>query len=347
MSAKIFLTGGTGYIGGDVLYTIVHTHPEYDISALVRDSTKGALFAKQYPQLRLVYGTLDDTQLLAKEAAAADIVVHCAHADHVASAEALIKGLTGKPSGKGFLIHTGGSGILCADDLETGRYGEPSDQVYDDWDGLSVVTSLPDSAPHRIVDKVVLAGASDALKTAIVCPPTIYGLGRGPGNHRSIQAYSMTRTTLKRGKGVRVGKGLNNWTMVHVHDLSGLFLTLVEAAARGGGKAAWGAEGYYFAENGEFLWGEVSEAIAKETAKRGFTKTDEVESIGSEEADKECVSGAFLWGTNSRCKAIRARKVLGWEPKGKSLWSEIPDIVDGEAKAVGMVKGHAALAAGQ
>lgn len=43
--------------------------------------------------------------------------------------------------------------------------------------------------------------------------------------------------------GFQVGEGQNKWTMVHVHDLSQLYLHLVEEAAQGGGKATWGAEG--------------------------------------------------------------------------------------------------------
>jgi hypothetical protein len=50
--------------------------------------------------------------------------------------------------------------------------------VYDDWDGVGELTHLPDHAFHRNVDQIVLdAGAKYAgvVKTALVCPPTIYG----------------------------------------------------------------------------------------------------------------------------------------------------------------------------
>ena len=71
---KLFVTGATGYIGGDALYAIAKAHPEYEITALVRNSDKGAKVAQEYPKVRLVYGGLDDAELLEKEAAAADIV---------------------------------------------------------------------------------------------------------------------------------------------------------------------------------------------------------------------------------------------------------------------------------
>jgi hypothetical protein len=110
-----------------------------------------------------------------------------ANCDHEASASAIVKGLSSR-STPGFLIHTSGTGILTYADVARGSYGTPSTKVYNDWDGVSEVTSLPDEAWHRKVDKIVLA-AGDNVKTAIVCPPTIYGPGRGPGNTYSDQWY--------------------------------------------------------------------------------------------------------------------------------------------------------------
>lgn len=41
----------------------------------MRNSEKGALVAAAFPKTRLVYGTLDDSELLEKESARADIVI--------------------------------------------------------------------------------------------------------------------------------------------------------------------------------------------------------------------------------------------------------------------------------
>ena len=67
--------GATGYIGGDALYALVHSHPEYEIACLVRNSDKGAQVASQYGKVRLVYGSLDDGDILGEEAKKADIVL--------------------------------------------------------------------------------------------------------------------------------------------------------------------------------------------------------------------------------------------------------------------------------
>lgn len=274
-------------------------------------------------------------------------MVDFAHADHAVAAKALTDGLAARTE-PGYLIHTSGSANLLFDDLEKKTFGEASPKIYDDWEGIDEVTSLPDYALHRNVEKIILAAGTEKaskIKTAIVCPPTIYGQGRGPGNQRGIQIYELAKCTLERKQGFQVGAGRAYWTNVHVFDLSKVYLALVEAAAEAG-TATWGKEGYYFTQNGEHIWGEISKVVASSAQQHGFISSDEVVSVSAEEADKLSSHGSILWGTNSRCRAIRARKLLGWSPTEKSLIDEIPLAVESEAKKLGLIKGHAALVAG-
>lgn len=348
MAPKLFVTGSTGYIGGDALHEIVQKHPEYEIVSLVRNSDQGALVASQFEKIRLVYGDLDSIELLELEARKADIVLNFANADHEAGVKALMRGIISREEGPGFFIQTSGTGILCFSDMEIKSFGEASPKVYDDWENVSEVTSLPEHAPHRKVDRIILeTGTKDGskIKTAIVCPPTIYGKGRGPGKQRGHQVYELSRCTLVKKTGFKVGAGRNYWTNIHVHDLSNIYLKLVEAAVDGG-KGSWGIDGYYFAESGEYIWGEVSQAVASAACEQGFIPSDEVVAVSVDEADQLTPWGAVQWGTNSRCRAIRARKVLGWVPNGPSLKDEIPDIVKSEAVRLGLVKGHATQVAG-
>lgn len=262
--------------------------------------------------------------------------------------KALTDGLAARTD-PGYLIQTSGTGILLFADLEHAIFGEASPKIYDDWEGIDEVTSLPDFAPHRKVDKMILAagtGKASKIKTAIVCPPTIYGQGRGPGNQRGHQVYELARCTLEQKQGFQVGAGRTYWPNVHVFDLSKVYLALVEAAANGGGKATWGEAGYYFTENGEHIWGEVSKLVASAAQQQGFISSDEVVSVSALEADKLSSHGSALWGANSRCRAIRARKLLGWSPIGTSLIDEIPLVVESEAKKLGLIQGHAALVGG-
>src|SRR5262245_51434257 len=101
---NVFLTGATGYIGGSVAVRLLEVG--HRVRGLVRTSEKAELLAKS--GIEPVVGTLDDVELLAREARKADGVVNTANADHLPSARALIAALegTGKP-----LLHTSGSKI--------------------------------------------------------------------------------------------------------------------------------------------------------------------------------------------------------------------------------------------
>jgi nucleoside-diphosphate-sugar epimerase len=342
-------TGATGYIGGDALYAVVNTYPDLNITALVRNSDKGAKVAAQYAKIRLVYGDLDSTDLITKEVADADIVLHCADCDHMASATAIVAGLA-RSEKQTYFIHTSGTGVLAFEDFEQGTYGIRREKVYDDWDGIGEVTSLPDSALHRNVDKVVLAAsqASTNIHTAIVCPPCIWGPGRGPDKQRSVQVYDLTRAALKRHKGFVINEGVNVWTEVHVQDLSNVYLALVTAAlSPDGGKATWNDKGYYFTENGQFSWGELSQKLTKLMFDKKLINSNEVDHLDKDDTDKLKPWGSYLWGTNSLCKATRAEKLFGWKPAQKKLFDSLSEIVDDEARKLGITKGHAAHAAGE
>lgn len=89
------------------------------------------------------------------------------------------------------------------------------------------------------------------------------------------------------------------------------------------------------------MWGAIAAAIAMDANKKGLLPSSDLTSLSSEEAQKLRQGLQYMVGSNSRCKAIRGRRLLGWEPKQRRLIDEVPDIVDGEAKSLGLIKGHA------
>lgn len=60
-------------MGGSVLHTLITAHPEYEITVLLRKSCAG--FVDKYPNVKVVKGTFDDSDLLTQAASKADIVV--------------------------------------------------------------------------------------------------------------------------------------------------------------------------------------------------------------------------------------------------------------------------------
>ncbi|ROV89354.1 hypothetical protein VPNG_10135 [Cytospora leucostoma] len=342
---KVFLTGITGYTGGDIFHVLHEAHPDFEYSVLVRNESKAAPVKERYPNVRIVYGSLDDSKLLEEEAAKTEILIHTADAsDHEGAAKAFTAGLAAGHSkdNPAYWIHTGGTGILIYHDADANRYGEPpSYEPYNDLEGIEALTHLPDHAFHRNVDKVVLAAGEDpAIKSVIVCPPTIYGKGRGVGNTKSRQVYVMARTTLARGKAPIIGRGLSEWDHVHVHDLSDLYLKLVEAAVSPTPeleKHVWGAgENYLLADAGSHVWGEVAQWVADAAQAKGYIKDATTEVLDLAYAQEVAGFESVSYGLNSCGHGKRARKYLGWNPTAPSLKAEIPNIVDVQAAAAGL-----------
>jgi nucleoside-diphosphate-sugar epimerase len=323
----------TGYIGGDALHQFTSQHSDWEYAALVRGE-KGAAVSQAYPNVRIVNGGLDDAAMIEEESAKADIVLHTADSsDHAGAAAAIAAGLAKGHSAEkpGFWLHVSGAGILTYQDSDAERYGEPHDKVYNDLEGVAELTNLPDHAFHRNVDKLVLGSASDAVRVAVICPPTIYGPGRGPVNSRSRQLYALVRSVLTTRKAPIIGRGLARWNFVHVHDLSKLYVLLAQAAAAKNLSAdLWGSDVYFLAENGEHAWGDVSRWVAEAAVAKGLIPAVETVEMKKDEALELAGFDGVSWGWNSRGEARRARKFLGWEPTGPSVKEEIPGIIDME-----------------
>lgn len=74
--ARIFLTGATGYVGGEVLHHIKHsTLTGLQVACLVRDADKAKKLKSAYPDVDIVQGGLDDGDTIEREARAADVVL--------------------------------------------------------------------------------------------------------------------------------------------------------------------------------------------------------------------------------------------------------------------------------
>ncbi|TIA12461.1 NAD(P)-binding protein [Aureobasidium pullulans] len=332
-------TGVTGYIAGDAVYAIDAAYPDIEFTFLVRTKEKAAMVQSAYPGSRVVLGDLDDSDLLEYEAATADMVLHVQDAadasDHEGAAKAIAAGLTSGHSKEkpGYWLHTGGTGILCykdsANDFKT--LGKWTDEQHDDLEGVDAVVNLPDEAFHRNVDKIVLEAGNknkDIVKTVIVCPPTIYGTGRGPVSGRGRQVYEMAKLILTEGFIPVVGQGKARWNNIHVADLSEVYKLLVDRVVHGDlSDDIWGARGYMFVENGEHLWTDLAKIMAEEAHDQQYIQSPQLKSLSKDAALQQAGFEAVSWGLNSRAKAERARKYLEWQPKRPSLEETVPEII--------------------
>ncbi|KAK1145262.1 hypothetical protein N8T08_004415 [Aspergillus melleus] len=328
MSPRIFITGATGYIGGDVLYALTEAFRSSKIMALARNENRAALISKKFPTVTPVIGDLDSTTQITNEAAEADVVLHLASSNHLNSATAITQGLTQTKRKNPVWIQIAGASLLSGPDIAANAYGQARAQEYNDLRGIDEIRKIITSSPKRAVDNLLLklSASHPNVRTAIIYGPLIYGLGRGPVNQRSIQLPDLAKATFRHGHGIQVGKGLSCWSNIHVSDLAKLIVTLVQKATSSSspGAGLWNQDGIYFAENGKMPFGEISKRVSSFAAGKGLIKSPEVQEIDAEAADKLTAHGAVLWGTNAQYQAVRAREHLGWKPLGPSLEEEIP-----------------------
>ena len=292
---KIFITGASGYIGGSLAAALVAQG--HAVSGLARsDDTAAAL---QKLGIAPVRGTLDDADVLSEAARAADVTVNAANAGHRGAAEAMVKALAG--SGKTF-IHTSGSSIVS-----TRARGEYVEAVFDED---TPFTPMPSRAARVGTDTMVRAAAGNGVRSIVIAPSLIYGLGHGLNPH-SIQVPWLIALAKKAGTPRHIGPGENRWSNVHIDDLVALYRLAIEKAPPGA---------FYFAENGENSMREVCEAIGRMLGQGGRTQSMTVEQAAAEWGEGPAED---TMGSNSRVRARRARAELGWTPRARPLIEEI------------------------
>lgn len=291
----IFMTGATGYIGGSVAAALIAEG--HKVTGLVRSEARGEDAKAQ--GIEPLVGTLDDADVLAAGAQAADATIHTADAEHGVSADALVAALAG--SGKR-LLHTSGSSIVGNPDG-----GERVDAVFDEQ---TEFTPSPARASRVAIGERVLASASDGVHPVVVCPSLIYGLGRGATRH-SMQVPMMIDLAKRDGTAKFIGAGENVWSNVHIDDLVDLYLLALNQAPAGA---------FYFVENGENSMREASDAI-----NRMLGLGSPAESMTEDYAATQWGDGPARnsMGSNSRVRGVRAREELGWAPHRASLIEEI------------------------
>ncbi|KAI1298086.1 NAD(P)-binding protein [Xylaria venustula] len=333
MPPRLFLTGVTGYIGGSVFATLARKHPEYDLTVLLRQPPP--TFKDQFPAVKVVQGSFDDSKIIEEAAASADIVIHNGDGDHVNALNSIISGLL-RRDGKSYLIKLSGTGILYEYPDTTEYLGRFNPKIYSDIEDINELVTRPDNALHRPTDAIVLKAAAEhghSLKTAIVCPPDIYGRGRGPGRRASYYIPSFVEGIRKLGRPFYLRDGSNMRAWVHIDDFVQIYISLVEAAVAGGGSVSWGSEGYFLAASQEASQRDIAEATAKILFDKGEISSAETQSISNDEMaalfPDAPDSGFFAFGCNSRSRPDRATKELGYVPAAPPFWDILEsDLLD-------------------
>lgn len=280
---RIFLTGGSGYIGAAVLDAFVKAGHKVD--ALVRNSEKAAQVQARGAQP--VLGDLATPASYADAAASADGVVHTAfeYTARGPQIDATTVETLLAPTGKTgrFIIYTSGIWVL-------GSTTAPVDET-------AALNPAEISAWRPAHETRVVDAATSGIRPIVIRPGIVYGGARGiVGDLFKDAANSLVRI---------IGPGDNHWPLVYDRDLAELYVRLATNPE---------ASGVFHAnDEGDERVNDIVEAIAVHAP-----TSPSIRHVPLAEARQKMGPYADALALDQLVRSPRAR-ALGWHPSLHSV----------------------------
>lgn len=284
VTVRVFVTGGSGYIGRQVLRLLLARGDS--VLALARSDEAGdtveALGALA------VRGELADAEALTTVTGAVDAAIHLgvAGADSAAvdaaAAEAMQEGLRTKP-----YVHTSGAWV----------WGSQPEVVDEDApQDPPALTAWRTANEERVLSRVRSGG-----HPVIVAPGVVYGHGRG------IPVAALVDPGRPAGEVWSLGDGDQHWSLVHVEDVAALYVAALGAPR---GRVYAGVT-------------EDQPVSAVATALAVAAGDLDVRSVGDAEAGARLGPLLPALLMDNRVSGARARTELGWAPRHTDALTEL------------------------
>lgn len=312
---RIFVTGASGFIGSAVVRELVEGG--HEVAGLVR--SKEAAERLEAGGTRAVRGSIENTELLRREAAQADAVVHTAfyhkfsHAGLPAKLRIMLGGSPGRAAAR-FMAAAVGTDCRAIQALGAGQSGRSGALVI----AIPTMTLTPgrlateeDAGDPASIgggrvasEQALLALAGSGVRASLVrLPPIVYGSGDQGG-----LLPSLIRAARSKGAAAYIGQGINRWPAVHRLDAARLFRLAVEQAPAGSRLHTTGEEGIPFRQ--------IAEAIARQM------------NLPSKQIGPGEAGAYFGWlgpfaATDNPVSSALTRERYGWNPQERGLLAEI------------------------
>ena len=295
---RIFLTGGTGYVGSAVLDALLRAG--HEVTALVRDPEKAERVARR--GVRPILGELGKPTSYQVQAENADAIVHTAFeyskrgqkVDRQAI-DSLIGAATRRAAAghAASFVYTSGVWVL-------GESPTPADET-------APVHPTPFVAWRPEHETLVLeAGRAGGVRTVVLRPGIVYGGARGIiGDLLKDAANGLVRV---------IGEGKNHWPCIYDRDLADLYVRVATLDD---------ASGVFHAnDEADERVNDIVEAIARHAKVR-----PDVRHVPLEEARAKMGPYADALALDQVVRSPRA-KGLGWAPTLHSVSGNVARLLE-------------------
>ncbi|MEV4567741.1 NAD-dependent epimerase/dehydratase family protein [Nonomuraea sp. NPDC049419] len=283
---RVFLTGGTGYIGTAVLGRLISEG--HQVTALVRDPGKAeAVRAKGADP---VIGDLADGATVHRLAGAADGVIHLASPGDDSSAR---------------IDDTAATQIIAALKGSDRPYVHTAG-VWEHGSGAAITETSPMNPPRLTAWRVPIAErvlSAPGVRSAVVAPAVVHG--HGGGLLDLVAAGPRTGGAL-----TMIGHGDQHWSTVHVDDLAALYVRALEKAPAGS---------YFIGASGvNPTVREITEAVSRAIGLSGRVAPEPV----VQTLERLGLLGEALL-LDQQATGDAARRTLGWAPEHPTIIEDI------------------------